>query len=61
MVKPTIDCKKCKHHFVCVDICPANVFDKVANDKCPKVARPKECIGCRACEVNCPENAIEVK
>jgi 2-oxoglutarate ferredoxin oxidoreductase subunit delta len=58
--RPYIDCNKCKQHFVCVNVCPSNVFDKVGEKECPKVARPQECIGCRACEVNCPETAIEV-
>ncbi|MBN1923682.1 MAG: 4Fe-4S binding protein [Nanoarchaeota archaeon] len=60
MVKPNVDCKKCKRHFTCVSVCPVGVFDKT--DKgCVKVARPKDCIGCGACEANCPEQAIVVK
>ncbi len=59
MVKPHVDCKKCKQHFTCVSVCPVNVFEEA--DKCVKVARPKDCIGCGACEANCPEKAIEVK
>lgn len=60
MVKPNVDCSKCKRHFTCVNVCPVGVFEKT--DKgCVKVAHPEKCIGCRACEVNCPENAITVE
>jgi len=59
MPKPIIDSKKCTKCEACIDICPMNVF---AKDK-EKVAvkRPKECIGCRACEVQCPAEAIKVE
>ena len=60
MVRPYVDCKKCKRHFVCVEVCPAGVFDKT-EEGCVKVARPKDCIGCRSCEAGCPVEAIEVK
>lgn len=59
--RPYIDCKKCTKSFVCVSICPTTIFDKISDDKCPKVARPKDCINCLACENNCPSGAIKVK
>jgi len=60
MVKPVVDCKKCKRHFACLDVCPVGVFEKT-KEGCVKVAHPENCIGCRACEANCPEKAIKVK
>ncbi|VVB75934.1 4Fe-4S dicluster domain protein [Candidatus Tiddalikarchaeum anstoanum] len=59
-VRPYIDVKKCKKHFTCVSVCPVTVFDKVSDKDYPKIARPADCIGCHACEANCPENAIIV-
>jgi NAD-dependent dihydropyrimidine dehydrogenase PreA subunit len=60
MPKPIVDCKKCKRHFTCVSVCPMSVFEET-KEGCVKVARPKECIGCGACEANCPTGAIKVK
>lgn len=59
MPKPIIDKKKCKGCFTCVEVCPVEVFTK--DEKKAKVAKPDECIGCRACEVQCPESAIKVE
>ncbi len=52
--------KKCVGSFECVDVCPVGVFEKGSDGKV-KVANPDECIGCRACEVNCPQKAIKVE
>ena len=54
-----IDFEKCKHCGMCVDMCPVQVYEKQGEKV--TIAKPKECIGCRACEVQCPEGAIKVK
>jgi NAD-dependent dihydropyrimidine dehydrogenase PreA subunit len=59
MPKPTIDEKKCTGCGTCVEVCPMEVFTK-EKDK-SVVKKPDECIGCKACEVQCPESAIKVK
>jgi NAD-dependent dihydropyrimidine dehydrogenase PreA subunit len=59
MPKPVIDSKKCTNCGTCVEICPVQVFKK--GDKTAEVDKPNECIGCRACEVQCPEDAIVVE
>ena len=58
MPKPTIDYSKCENSKTCINVCPVKVYD----DKGDKVvvARPQDCIGCRACEVSCPYKAIKV-
>ena len=59
MPKPKIDSKKCTKCGTCIDVCPMKVFEK-KGDKVI-VANPDECIGCKACEVQCPEKAINVE
>jgi NAD-dependent dihydropyrimidine dehydrogenase PreA subunit len=59
MSKPVIDYKKCTFQKKCAEVCPMNVFD-VLEDKVV-VARPKDCINCKACEASCPVNAVVVE
>lgn len=57
MPKPIIDKKKCNDCGLCVQACPVGVFTKKS---ATEVANPSECIGCRACEAQCPKAAIKV-
>ena len=41
------------------DLCPVNVFDEV--DGKVIVSRPKDCIGCHACESQCVNDEIVVR
>lgn len=59
MPKPIIDYKKCKNSFTCIDVCPMEVFAKEDNKAVVKKA--DDCIACKACEVQCPNEAIKVK
>ena len=58
MPKPVIDYKKCNSCGTCIDVCPMDVFAK-ENGKVV-VKKPEACIGCRACEVQCPKGAIKI-
>ena len=55
----SINEKYCKKCGICAAFCPKKVFDR---DKLgmPIAARPEDCIGCRLCEMRCPDFAIEV-
>ena len=58
MVEIKIDLGKCDGNGTCVDVCPVEVFE-LQGGKAVAV-KPEECIICRACEVQCPNNAIEI-
>ena len=59
-MKITIDSKWCKGCGICAAFCPKKVFD-LGEDGAPSAARPQECIGCRLCEMRCPDFAIKVE
>jgi len=61
MVKIIIDYAKCVGDVekICVEICPVSVL-QVEKSKKPKVVNEENCIMCRTCEVNCPEQAIKI-
>ncbi len=55
-VLPVVYTEKCNESSACAEVCPTNVFDIVEGKAV--VARPDDCIECRACEVACHHNAI---
>ena len=59
MPKPIINSEKCTNCGTCIEICPVKVFKK--GEKVAEVEKPDECIGCRACEAQCPEEAIKIE
>lgn len=58
--EPSVDSDKCNGCTTCIEICPMNVFE-IGKDNKAVVKKPKDCIGCKACEVQCPQQAINVK
>ena len=53
-----VDSDKCDGCGTCKDTCPVSVFEIV--DAKSKAANVKDCLVCRACEVQCPNQAIQV-
>jgi len=61
-----VDHDVCNGDAICVSVCPVNVFEMIdtpgnpiSEQKSDPVNEP-ECIFCRACEVNCPTQAIKI-
>ena len=63
MPKVRIDSAKCTGEGTCVDVCPVSVFkiQDIKGKKKSVAVNEKDCIGCRSCEVQCPEKAIKIE
>lgn len=57
-MKIVVENDKCTGCGTCVDTCPVEVYE-LSNGKAVPV-NLEDCLVCRACEVQCPENAIQV-
>lgn len=60
-----VDVSRCKACDVCVTVCPAGVLGMVPAPttilgSTIEVVVPDSCIGCRDCELSCPDFAIYV-
>lgn len=61
----SVDHNRCKSCDICVDVCPtgvlAMIFDPTTTlGKTVKIIAPQDCIGCKDCELECPDFAIFV-
>jgi len=63
MPKVTVDSAKCTGEGTCIDVCPVSVFvlEKKGGKKKSVPKNQSDCIVCRACEVQCPTQAIKVE
>ena len=55
-----INPKLCKKCGICVSACPKKVLE-IEPGKPVAAVRIEDCIGCRTCELKCPDFAIEVE
>lgn len=65
MVKVVVDLEKCDGEGTCAEVCPVGVFEirelpEYGGKKKSVVVNNDACIVCRACEVQCPTQAITV-
>lgn len=56
----TVSEKRCKQCGICSALCPRQVFTQEIG-QIPVVAHLDQCIGCRLCEMRCPDFAIDVE
>jgi NAD-dependent dihydropyrimidine dehydrogenase PreA subunit len=57
-----VDLKKCTGCGTCLDICPLEVYAlvKIGGKQKASPVNQIDCIGCRNCEIACPEDAIQI-
>jgi NAD-dependent dihydropyrimidine dehydrogenase PreA subunit len=65
LVEVKVDHSKCNGDSICVDVCPVAVFElqelsEYPGEKKSVVVENDACIVCRACEVQCPTQAITI-
>lgn len=60
IINITISEKRCKQCGICSALCPKQVLKQDVGCV-PVVEHPDSCIGCRLCEMRCPDFAIEVE
>lgn len=58
---PVIDKEKCIACNVCAEICSMDVFGPVRKGEIPEPIYWKDCWHCRACVMDCPQNAITLR
>lgn len=50
----------CKSCGICSAFCPKKVIGRDETGA-PVIEKPEECIGCRFCEIHCPDFAITIQ
>ena len=58
---PIIDKQKCKKCGKCAQICPLDVYGPSKPGEIAQVLYGEECWHCRACVLDCPAGAIDMR
>ena len=58
---PVINEEKCIGCTKCAQICCMDVFGPAEQKQTPQVRYPEECWHCRACVMDCPVGAIDLR
>ncbi len=59
-MKLTVELKRCKGCGICAAFCPKKVL-KVNDVEKVEIIDGRSCIGCKQCEMRCPDYAIFVE
>lgn len=57
---PKIDYELCNGCRSCYEVCPSDAFDWDDQEGLPIIAYADECYYCGACDLECPEEAINL-
>jgi len=60
MPRIIVDFEKCTGCGTCVDACPVSVYELDEETKKTKIVNPNECLDCKACEIQCEAEAIQI-
>ena len=60
MAIESINTDLCNGCGICVDICPGDVFRMDEETNKAVIKYPRDCVFCRFCETDCPQDAIYV-
>ncbi len=62
MAEQKIDLNLCNGCGTCVEVCPVGVYElkNIGGEMKSTAVNPDACIVCRACEVQCPQSAIQI-
>ena len=56
-----IDEEKCIGCRTCANVCTMDVFGPGEPKQVPQIRYPEECWHCRACVMDCPTGAIDIR